>query len=231
MALMSNPNAMQCARSNAVVPTASEARASSAVLEQAAAENFARIVQHVMHLYAPGCSSISTAQAHELASSVAYALAQCADTPGARMTRLATEQPLNLHRECLARLDGKLEQLTAQWRETIAAMPPIRNVALRDTLASIGRVPRSYDKLFSAHEVPCDIQYQLSQPIDENLQGLDYLFAWLEQLRREVEWIARFEAEDCIRALERACPDYRGLHVNLYDLLRPHESELKRKEH
>ena len=210
---------------------ASEAHASSAVLEQAATENFARIVQHVMHLYAPGCSSISTAQAHELASSVAYALAHCADTPGARMTRLATEQPLNLHRECLARLDGKLEQLTAQWREDIAAMPPIRNVALRDTLASIGRVPRSYDKLFAAHEVPCDIQYQLSQPIDENLQGLDYLFAWLEQLRREVEWIARFEAEDCIHALERACPDYRGLHVNLYDLLRLHESELKRKEH
>jgi hypothetical protein len=27
--------------------------------------------------------------------------------------------------------------------------------------------------------------------------------------------------------LERVCPDYRGLHVNLYDLLLPHEDELR----
>ena len=28
--------------------------------------------------------------------------------------------------------------------------------------------------------------------------------------------------------LERACPDYKGLYVNLYDLLLPHENELAR---
>lgn len=39
--------------------------------------------------------------------------------------------------------------------------------------------------------------------------------------------IAQFEVDSCIAVLERVCPDYRGLHVNLYDLLLPHESELK----
>ena len=200
-----------------------------AALTQAAAENFACIVQHVMRLYAPGRSSVSTAQAHELASSVAYTLAQCADAKDACMVRLAIESPLDLHRECLARLDGKLDRPIAQWHDTVAIMPPIRNVALRDTLASIGQVPRRYDKLFAAHEVPCDIQYQLSNPVDESLQGLDYLAAWLTQLRQEAEWIAQFDTESCIRAFERACPDYRGLHVNLYDLLSARKSELKRR--
>ena len=75
--------------------------------------------------------------------------------------------------------------------------------------------------------MPCDIQYQLSEPVDERLQGLDYLEAWLAQLRWETEWIARFTPESCIAVLEEACPDYRGLHVNLFDLLKPHEGRLK----
>ena len=196
-------------------------------LERAAAGNFALVVRHVMRLYAPGCSSVSAGEAHELALSVAYALGHCADTPDAQMLRLGTESPLDLHRECLARLNAKLEEVMDSWREVAAIMPPIRNVALRDTLASIGRAPRLYDKLFAAHEVPCDIQYQLSRPVSEDLQGLDYLAAWLAQLRWEVEWIARFDTGSCIRVLERVCPDHRGLHVNLYDLLSPHESELR----
>ena len=38
--------------------------------------------------------------------------------------------------------------------------------------------------------------------------------------------LAQFDAGSCIAVLERACPDYRGLHVNLYDLLFPREHEL-----
>ncbi len=39
-------------------------------------------------------------------------------------------------------------------------------------------------------------------------------------------WIARFDSDGCIAALERARPDYCGLHVSLHDLLLPHEAEL-----
>ena len=105
-------------------------------------------------------------------------------------------------------------------------MPPIRNIALRDTLASLGEIKRRYDVYFAAHEIPCDIDYQLSMPVDSQLIGLDYVEAWLMQLLVEARWIARFDVNSCISALERACPDYRCLHVNLYDLLLPHEDEL-----
>ena len=56
--------------------------------------------------------------------------------------------------------------------------------------------------------------------------GLDYVEAYLEQLLAEARWIARFDTDSCVSMLERTCPDYRGLHVNLYDLLLPHEDEL-----
>ena len=46
---------------------------------------------------------------------------------------------------------------------------------------------------------------------------------------RPTRWIAQFTAESCVAVLERVCPDYRGLHVNLYDLLLPHEDELMTK--
>ena len=34
--------------------------------------------------------------------------------------------------------------------------------------------------------------------------------------------------DNLVNVLERACPDYKGLYVNLYDLLLPHENELAR---
>lgn len=55
---------------------------------------------------------------------------------------------------------------------------------------------------------------------------MDYIEAWLPQLEYETRWIAQFDVDSCINVLERACPDYRGLHVNLYDLLFAHKSEL-----
>lgn len=63
---------------------------------------------------------------------------------------------------------------------------------------------------------------------DPRLLGLDYIEAWLTQLLEETRWLARFDAASCIVVLERVCPDYRGLHVNLCDLLQPHEGELRR---
>ena len=123
-------------------------------------------------------------------------------------------------------LDARMDAALDMWREIIAAMPPIRNVVLRDTLESLGELRRLYDTRFAAHEVPCDIDYQLSKPVGPQLMGLDYIEAWLAQLLVETRWIAQFDVENCIVVLERACPDYKGLHVNLYDLLFPHESEL-----
>ena len=194
-----------------------------------AQDNFARIMAHVVSLYCMGgSSSVSALEAQELATSVAYVLGVASATAEEAASILDVEDPIALWREGLAKLDARMDVALGTWREIIAIMPPIRNVSLRDTLASLGELKRRYDTMFAAHEVPCDIDYQLSAPVDPQLMGLDYIEAWLAQLLMETRWIAQFDAGSCVAVLERTCPDYKGLHVNLYDLLLPYEDELVR---
>ena len=51
--------------------------------------------------------------------------------------------------------------------------------------------------------------------------------AGLSITREDVLTLAEQRAE-LLAEVERMCPDYKGLHVNLYDLLIPHEGELVR---
>lgn len=192
-----------------------------------AQKNFARLMAHVANLYCTGgSSSVSNYEAQGLAMSVAYVLGMAGALAEEVARVLDVEDPIALWHEGLAKLDARVDAALDMWREIIVTMPPIRNVALRDTLASLGDLKTLYDTRFAAHIVPCDIDYQLSEPVDPQLMGLDYVEAWLEQLLEETQWIAQFDAGSCIAVLEHACPDYRGLHVNLYDLLHSHEEDL-----
>ena len=195
-----------------------------------AQHNFAQLMAHVASLYCMNdSSSLSQQEMADLALSVTYVLG-VADSPAEEAVQaLSIDDPIALWHSRLAALDSRIDNALAIWRRIVLTMPPIHNVALRDTLASLGNLKSRYDTRFAAHTVPCDIDYQLSKPIDINLKGLDYIEAWLTQLERETIWIAQFDVNSCITTLERICPDYRGLHVNLYDLLSAHAGELKLK--
>lgn len=192
-----------------------------------ARQAFARLMAHVSGLYCMGgSSSVSAREAHALATSVAYVLGIADATPEQAARVLCAGDPIAAWHDGLAALDRRMDDALEVWREIVATMPPLRNVALRDTLASLGELRRRYDTRFAAHVVPCDIDYPLSRPPDTDLMGMDYIEAWLAQLLHETRWLARFDARSMRTVLERACPDHRGLHVNLYDLLLPHEREL-----
>lgn len=188
-------------------------------------ENYARLMTHVANLYCMGGTlSISASDAHELAMSVAYVLGIVDATAEDAARVLEVDDPIALWHSGLDALDARVDDALGVWHEVVAIMPPIQNVALRDTLASLSGLKRTYDTRFAAHEVPCDIDYQLSEPVDPRLMGMDYIEAWLAQLLAETRWIAQFDTESCVAMLEQVCPDYRGLHVNLYDLLSPYMS-------
>lgn len=192
-----------------------------------ASEKFARLMAYVAGLYcAGGSSSVSAYEAHELAMSAAFALGIEGATPEEAVLVLDVDDPIELWHEGVHALQRRTDAALALWRKVVATMPPIHNVSLRDTLSSLGQVRERYDVRFAAHEVPCDIDYQLSEPVDPGLLGIDYVEAYLAQLLTEARWIARLDIESCVAVLERVCPDYRGLHVNLYDLLLPYEGEL-----
>lgn len=193
-----------------------------------AQRNFARLMAYVANLYCMNeSSSVSAREMAQLAASVIYVLGIADATEEEAAMTLCADDPIALWHKRLAALDARTDAALATWRNIVLTMPPIRNVSLRDTLASLGDLKLSYDTRFAAHEVPCDIDYQLSEPIDVRLQGIDYIEAWLAQLERETRWIAQFDTPNCIAVLERTCPDYRGPHVNLYDLLSAHADELQ----
>lgn len=204
-----------------------ELNASSQPSPAHAQRNFARLMAYVANLYCmDGSSSVSTREMVQLTASVTYVLGIANATAEEAARTLCDDDPIALWHEHLAALDARMDAALATWQNIVLTMPPIRNVSLRDTLASLGNLKLRYDTRFAAHEVPCDIDYQLSEPIDVHLQGLDYIEAWLAQLERETRWIAQFGTTSCIAVLERTCPDYRGLHVNLHDLLSMHIDEL-----
>lgn len=211
----------------AMTGTISMSSAPSGPDHKRARENFARLMTHVAGLYSMGeSSSVSASEAYELTRSVTYVLGITDATREEAASVLNVSDPIALWHNRLKMLDTRVDAALLMWREAVATMPPIKNISLRDTLASLGELRRLYDMRFSAHKVPCDIDYQLSVPVDPHLMGIDYIEAWLTQLLNETRWIAQFDVASCIAVLERVCPDYRGLHINLYDLLLPHENEL-----
>ena len=194
-----------------------------------AAANFAYLYRKLIGLYANGAGSVARAEAAQLLESLSFVLGLDANGAAAEtaLAELAESNPDELFRRKQLEVAARVSRALETWRLICETMPPLRNVSLRDTLASIGDIKSHYDTYFAAHEVPCDIQYQLSTPVDESLRGIGYIQAWLDQLLRETQYIAQFTPESCAKVLEQSCPDYKGLHVNLFDLLAQHESELE----
>ena len=61
----------------------------------------------------------------------------------------------------------------------------IDDAALQETLTELGQFFKRYDLWFFAHDIPCAIDYILDEPISEELQGIDYVNAYLKTLIAE----------------------------------------------
>jgi len=189
----------------------------SAANEQAM-RGFVELMNHICALFTCGeSSSVSEFEGHELAESALYVLGLADETAQQTLGLLASDDIVALWTQKRSELESRIPGVMRLWQRVIAIMPPIPNIALRDTLASIGRVPQTYDTFFAAHEVPASIDYPLSKPLSEQLKGLDYVEAWLTQLLEEAQFLARFDVGEMTAYLDAWCPDYRGLLINLYD--------------
>lgn len=199
--------------------------------QEKALANFDYLYRKLVRLYTMGSTgSVSRLEAAQIFESLSFVLGIHDDNYPDALDELAEQDPDTLFQRKQAELSARIDRALGTWRAICVTMPPINNVALRDSLADIGNLRALYDTYFAAHEVPLgNLQYQLSSPVSESLLGISYVQAWLDQLLTETRYIAQFTTESCIAALERACPDYKGLHVNLYDLLAPYENQLERK--
>ena len=209
-------------------PVANQAKRA---VQQKVFENFYHLYRKLIRLYTMGSTgSISKLEASQILESLSFVLGIRSGGDSKVLEELAEQDPDKLFQRKQGELATRVDHALETWREICVVMPPINNVALRDSLADFGNLKALYDTYFAAHEVPLgNIQYQLSLPISESLLGIDYVQAWLDQLLAETRYISQFATESCIATLEEVCPNYKGLHVNLYDLLAPREDQLECK--
>lgn len=171
-----------------------------------------RLLRKQAGLYAPESSSLPAEAVAALAESIRLILG--ADWNPRVLLSADLDQRFRLGQR---RLSQKVELSKQLWKAACLTLPEMENRSLTDTLRSIGRFWKRYDVRFFAQEIPCDIDYQLSQPVSEDLQGVDYLNEWLRRLCLEQEFLRRFDQSAARAVVSRSCPDYRRLLINLFE--------------
>ena len=102
-------------------------------------------------------------------------------------------------------------------QEVIEKSIGIDNISYFDTLAEIGEGIKNYDYRFFAHKVQCSIDYQLSNAVSEELQGIEYINEYLKRLLFENEFCNNFNRENIIEVLKSYCNDYKELLINIFE--------------
>lgn len=170
------------------------------------------LLSHQARLYAPESSSLSAETTAALAESILFTLG------GLQDPRVLLSGDLeSLFQAGRRRLEQKTALGKGLWETACATLPPYENRSLTGTLRSIGKGLERYDFRFFAQEVPCDIDYQLSQPVPETRLGIDYVNEYLRQLCVELAFLNRFSPASVTAVLQESCPDYRGLLINLFE--------------
>lgn len=180
-------------------------------------DRFLRLLEKRTALYTMGDStSVPAHVAVDLMLSVCFVLGIDPDDPQVPDELLSADLDEVFERR-LSHIAEQVERVRVLWRDACLGMPLIPNIALRDTLAEIGRFADRYDYRSMAHDIPCSIDYPLCHPVPEWLAGVEYVTAYLQRLLREIRFLGRFETDACLRVLAGTCPDYRGLVINLYE--------------
>lgn len=180
-------------------------------------ERFARLLERRTAIYTMGDStSVPTRVALGLLRSVCFVLGIDPDRPEVPERLLSVDLEGEFRRR-LADIERKVELAGELWRDVIATMPAIPNIALQDTQASIGNFPRFYDFRSMAHEIPVSIDYPLCHPVPETLEGVDYINEYLRRLLIEARFLRHFDRCASERVLASASPDFVELLVNLYE--------------
>lgn len=160
-------------------------------------------------------TSVPVATAGELLCSLCYTLGlEPEHITAERSTAGELEEAFRAGQELLR---AKLTYGHELWRRACDCPPPVYSRTLTDTLDSIGGFFKRYDLRFFAHHIPCDIDYPLCAPVNERIQGVDYILRYLDRIQMENDLLRRFSRELLDGLLRAASPDYGDLPVNLYE--------------
>lgn len=162
-------------------------------------------------------SSVPAETARLLLDSLLYCLGLSQPPSPARARTILSGDPWAELQQGQARIRERMAYGQRLWQALRDSPRPVSNLALEDTLAGIAAFWKHYDPTLFAREIPCSIDYPLARPVSERLGGVDYVNRWLEHLAVELQFLDAFPPEQVIPVLERSCPDWEGLLVNLFE--------------
>lgn len=161
-------------------------------------------------------SSVPVETAESLLRSICFSLGLHLQESG-DFSALRGEDLDHLLRASQRTLEAKIAEGKQLLRRAARTRPEIENRSYSDTLGGIAAFFKRYDLFFLAHEIPGDIDYQLSYPVPDELLGVSYINEYLRRLILENTFCNHFSTDQMILLLQSHCPDYRGLLVNLYE--------------
>ena len=168
-------------------------------------------------LYTMGeSSSVRIEIAQELLQSINFCLGLYLKQSGNTKKFFVNADLEELLKQGQAVCEEKIELGKLLYNRACLTAPEIENISYRDTLKDIGGFFKHYDYLFFAHLIPCDIDYQLCNPVKESLQGIEYINDYLGRIIIENDFVKRFEKNKVESLLNSYCSDYKGLLINLY---------------
>lgn len=171
--------------------------------------------KHTERYTAGDSSSVPIETSQELLTSICFVLDAYFRLTGSNPKLLATENLDILFQAGLKAIEAKIGEGKQLWNAACISAPDIENISYMDTLRSIGDFFKYYDYRFLAHQIPCDIDYQLCRPVPERLQGIEYINEYLRRITIENGILHLFERDLIVRLLEQFCADYKGLLINL----------------
>ena len=112
-------------------------------------------------------------------------------------------------------LAKKLSTTQKLYEAACITAPPLHQRSYDDTLKNIGVFFQAYRPKLLAQEIPCTIDYQLCQNISKEKLGVIYIEAYLKGILTENRILSIYPTPLVRKLLQRYCPVYRQLIVNL----------------
>ncbi len=160
-------------------------------------------------------SSVPVELAQELLTSICFTLGIYLKEIGETQKLLVSADLSQLLKVGIRIIESQIETGKQLWQAACLSAPEIENIAYRDTLKSIGKFFKRYNRHFLAHQIPCSIDYPLCDPVPEQTMGIEYINEYLRRILMENDVLRRFDPCLTIRLLEGYCSDYRELLINL----------------
>ena len=162
-------------------------------------------------------SSVPVEIAEELLKSITFLLNKEMKNPQSIVKLFESEGLESAWKHSWTTIEKDIAKGKELLEEVIKTSTGIENISYEDTVVEICSGLKAYDYRFFAHEIPCSIDYQLSNAVSEDLQGIDFINEYLTRLLFENKFCNNFEKEKIIGILNSYCKDYKGLLINIFE--------------